>query len=47
MVDECWRSGKEGVVFKLDFQSACDHMDWDLDSVCGSCDASLTLTRFL
>ena len=28
VVDEKRRSGEEGVVFKIDFKKAYDHMDW-------------------
>ena len=34
IVDEKRRSGEEGVVFKIDFEKAYDHVDWDfLDNV--------------
>ena len=34
IVDEKRRSGEEGVVFKIDFEKAYDHMNWDfLDHV--------------
>ena len=34
IVDEKRRSGKEGVVFKIDFEKAYDHVSWDfLDHV--------------
>ena len=34
IVDEKRRSGEEGVVFKIDFEKAYDHVDWDfLDHV--------------
>ena len=34
IVDERRRSGKEGVVFKIDFEKAYDHVKWDfLDHV--------------
>ena len=34
IVDEKRRSGKEGVIFKLDFEKAYDHVSWDfLDHV--------------
>ena len=29
IVDEKRRSGEEGVVFKIDFEKAYDHVDWD------------------
>ena len=34
LVDEKRRSGEEGVVFKIDFEKAYDHVNWDfLDHV--------------
>ena len=28
VVDEKRRFGEEGIVFKIDFEKACDHVDW-------------------
>ncbi|RVW89561.1 putative ribonuclease H protein [Vitis vinifera] len=36
VVDEKKRSGEEGVVFKIDFEKAYDHVDWGLFRSCAS-----------